>query len=70
MFGEYMKYEQFCEVSRGDGVMGRNEYCLFHEAVYHYQDCSVPDDFSSCSMRSINIEFQGCSGIGSCLSKP
>ena len=41
MFGEYMKYEQLCKVSRGDGVMGRNEYGLFHEAVYYYQNCSV-----------------------------
>ena len=29
-----------------------------------------PDDFGSCSMKSMDIEFQGCSGIGSCLSKP
>ena len=28
------------------------------------------DDFGSCSMKSIDIEFQGCSGIGSCLSRP
>ena len=42
MFGEYMKYEQFCEVGQGDGVVGRNEYYLFHEVVYHYQDSSVP----------------------------
>ena len=45
MFGEHMQYEQFCEVSQGDGVVGRNEYCLFCEAVYHYQDCSVPSGF-------------------------
>ena len=41
MFGEYTKYEQFCKVSQGDGVMGRNEYCLLREVVYHYQNCSV-----------------------------
>ena len=41
MFGEYMKYEQLCEVGQGDGVMGRNEYGLFCEAVYYYQNCSV-----------------------------
>ena len=29
-----------------------------------------PDDFGSCSMKSMDIEFQGCSSIGSCLSKP
>ena len=29
-----------------------------------------PDDFGNCFMKSIDIEFQGCSGIGSCLSKP
>ena len=28
------------------------------------------DNFGNCSMKSIDIEFQGCSGIGSCLSKP
>ena len=29
-----------------------------------------PDNFSSCSMKSMDIEFQGCSGIRSCSSKP
>ena len=29
-----------------------------------------PDDFGGCSMKSMHIEFQGCSGIGSCLCKP
>ena len=29
-----------------------------------------PEDFGSSSMKSMDIEFQGCSGISSFLSKP
>jgi len=27
-------------------------------------------DLESCSMKSINMDSQGCGGIGNCLSKP
>src|ERR1700692_2108841 len=29
-----------------------------------------PDESGSCSMKSMEMEFQGFSGIGSCLSNP
>ena len=29
-----------------------------------------PEDGGKCSMKSIEIEFQGFSGTGNCLSKP
>src|SRR4029077_14235593 len=29
-----------------------------------------PEDVGNCSMKSMEMEFHGCSGTGSCLSRP
>jgi hypothetical protein len=38
--------------------------------VYDDQDGHKPNESGSCSMKSMEMEFQDFSGIGSCLSNP
>ena len=64
MFGEHVHNEQHCKVF-GSAVNGCwNEYALLGELVSNHQD------IGRVSMKSIEMEFHGRSGIGSCFSKP
>jgi len=36
VFGEHMDDKEFCQLSRGNGVVRRNKDGLFCEAVHHY----------------------------------
>ncbi len=41
MLGEYVNHKELCEFSRGDSIVGRNEYGLFGKAVADYKDSVV-----------------------------
>ena len=49
--------------------VGMNIACFMRQSTTT-RTVVYPDDVGSCSMKSIDIEFQGCSGISSCLSNP
>ena len=50
-------------------VVGTNMLCLDKRSTITKIE-SQPEDVGSVSMKSIEMEFHGRSGIGSCLSKP
>ena len=42
VFGKYMDNKELSQLSRSDGVVGRDENALLGETIYHYQDSSKP----------------------------
>src|SRR5712664_2615989 len=50
-------------------VVGTNILCLVRRSTMTSME-SQAEDIGSVSMKSIDMEFHGHSGIGSCLSKP
>src|SRR6266481_897130 len=49
--------------------IGINSDCLDKQSMMTSMDVQ-PEDDGSCSMKSIKMEFQGCSGTGSCFRRP
>ena len=41
MLGEYVDNKEFCQLSRSNGVEGRNKDGLFCKSVYYHQDSSI-----------------------------
>ena len=50
-------------------VVGMNMPCLESRSTIARIELQ-PEDVRRVSMKSIEMEFHGCSGIGSCFSKP
>ena len=50
-------------------LVGMNMHC-FDSWSTTIRIAVYPEELGSCSMKSIEMEFHGFSGIGSCLSKP
>ena len=46
-----------------------NKDCLDKQSTMTRMDV-YPEDDGSCSMKSMEMEFQGFSGIGSCFRRP
>ena len=40
VFRKDMEYEKLGELHGSDGVIGRDEDCLFRQSIYDYQNCS------------------------------
>ena len=50
-------------------VVGMNMPCLERQSTTTRIELQ-PEDVGSVSMKSMDMEFHGCSGIGSCLRRP
>ena len=70
MLGEDVKKEQLRQSGGVNGVMRGDEYALLRQAIHDDKDGGESRQSRRCSMKSIEMEFHGHSGIGSCLSKP
>jgi len=70
MLGEYVEQEEFCKLQASDSVMSRDEDGLFREPIYYDQNSCEPVESGSCSIKSMDMEFQGLSRTGSCFSNP
>ena len=69
MFGEHVHNEQHCKVFVSAVMVVRmNMPCLESQSTIIRIE-SQPEDVRRVSMKSIEMEFHGCSGIGSCFSK-
>jgi hypothetical protein len=68
MLREYVSKEESREVRRSDSIVRRDEYGLLDKWSMTTRMAVKPDESRSCSMKSMEMEFQGFSGIGSCLS--
>jgi hypothetical protein len=63
---EYMQDEKAGLVGGSDvSYVGMNMLCLVKRQTTP-RIAVNPKDAGNCSMKSMEIEFQGCSGIGSC----
>ena len=72
VFGEHVSNEQNCKVFGGTMDRCWNEDtvpCLDRWSTITRIE-SQPEEIGSVSMKSIDMEFHRCSGIGSCFSKP
>ena len=70
MFGEHVHNEQHCKVFRSAVNCCQNDMpCLESQSTITRIELQ-PEDVRRVSMKSIEMEFHGCSGIGSCFSKP
>jgi hypothetical protein len=67
VLGKDMDDEQFRQLGGGNSIMSWNEESLLSETVYHYQDSGK---LGSCSIKSIEIDSQRWSRIGSCQRRP
>jgi hypothetical protein len=65
MLGEDMDNEKFGQLGGGDSIVSQNEESLFTETVYHYQNSGKPSESGSCLIKSMKIDSQEWSGIGS-----
>ena len=69
VFGEHVHNKQHCKVFRSavDGCQN-NMPCLESRSTITRIE-SQPEDVGKVSMKSIEMEFHGCSGTRSCFSK-
>ena len=67
MLGEHVKDKQFRQLGRSDRIVSRNEHSLFESLSTMTRIAVNPEELGSCSMKSMEIESHGRSGIGSCL---
>jgi len=70
MLGEDMEDKELHQVTGGDGVMVGINRQLFGQLVNDNQDGGITEDRGSFSMKSMEIEFHGFLGTGSCFSSP
>ena len=70
MLGEDMGDKHICNINGSDCIRSWNKDTFLRKAVYIHQDSRDPLDGGSCSMKSMHMECQGRSGIGSGGSKP
>ena len=67
MLGKYMCDKKDSQILGGTMNSCQNEYSLFGESVNNKLQL---EDVGRVSMKSIDMEFYGHSGIGSCFRRP
>ena len=68
MLGEYVEEEELCELSEVIvSCVGMNSAC-FERRSTMTRIVVKPEDAGSCSIKSMEMEFHGRLGMGSCLS--